>query len=497
MGTLERMAAVPPPAGDLSDLELTLRADAPTAAAGAAVHAVSITAGLSPERATRLRALVEQMVAESRSRECVDGAGDITVRTIHGAGRLHVEVLDRRLPVGRGDARHSEARRLVALGFADRMHIASAGAHGNRSACDVRVDDREAESLVGGEVLAPDVTEASPAEAEALEVRAMVPVDAPGLARCVYRCYGYSYLDPMMYRPRQIRRALRSGLMRSTVAVAPDGEVVGHCALTFERPGDPVPEAGKLVVDPRYRGHHIAERLAAGRKAAAVDQKLIGYWSECVTNHPFSQREVLGTGGAETGLLIGAVPAAITMQGLADESVGRHTLLPFYVPVDDARAATVHVPDRHAPFLATIVAALGLERGILTDPVDASGPSALSVGVSGEAGSAHLRVARVGEDLVDRVADELDGLQAFDLAVVHLDLPLGEPATVAAVEHLERLGFFWGAWVPWFTVDGDVLRLQRIGDRPVDVEHVSCARVEGEAIRDHVQAEWHRVQHGH
>ena len=73
--------------------------------------------------------------------------------------------------------------------------------------------------------------------------------------------------------------------------------MVGHCALTYERHGDPVPEAGKLVVDPRYRGHHLSERMAAVRKQEAVDAELAGFWSECVTNDPSSQREVAGTGG--------------------------------------------------------------------------------------------------------------------------------------------------------------------------------------------------------
>jgi hypothetical protein len=490
------VAPAVPNADDLTDAEVTLRRDAPVTVAGAAVRAVAVDAGLSAERATRLRVLVEQLVTESRRRECVDGAGDVTVRTLHGAGNLHVLVHDHRLPLAPGEARGSEARRLVALGFADHLHVRS-GADGNHAVCEVDIDDPESASLDGSEVLAADAAVVPSGQADALVVRGMVPADAAGLARCVYRCYGYSYVDPMMYRPRQIRRALRTGLMHSVVAVDPAGEVVGHCALTFERPGDLVPEAGRLVVDPRYRGHHLAERLAAARLAGAEDRKVVGYWVECVTNHPFSQREVIGTGGAETGLLIGAVPAQVSMQGLDDGGAGRHTLLPFAVPVTDVGPFPVHLPERHALFLAERAGALGVERDVVTRLVPADGTSAVSVDVSGTTGTAHVRVARVGADLVDRVADELDGLQAFDLAAVHLDLPLSQPATAAATTDLEQLGFAWGAWVPWFLTDGDVLRLQRVGDHPVDIEHVRCARPDGEAVRDHVVAEWHRVRHGH
>ena len=382
------------------------------------------------------------------------------------------------------------------MGFADGLHVSSHGPDGNRAAVDVVLDDQEADSLADGEVLADDVARATPADAERLEVRAMRPDDAAGLSRCVYRCYGYSYVDPMLYRPRQVRRAMRSGLVDSVVAVTPDGEVVGHCALTYERHGDPVPEAGKLVVDPRYRGHHLSERMAAVRKQEAVDAELAGFWSECVTNHPFSQREVAGTGGSETGLLIGAAPAAVTMAGLDNRTEGRHALITMYVPVLDRGPSTLHVPEHHVGLLGTLVDGLGLSRRVVGGTGPATGRSSVSVSVSAPSGVAHLRVAVVGADLVERVADHLEGLQAFDLAVVHLDLPIDGPAAAGAVQDLERLGFCWGAWMPAYSDRGDVLRLQRVGDRPVVTDHVQVAGPRGEAVRDHVLAEWRRVHRG-
>ena len=219
-----------------------------------------------------------------------------------------------------------------------------------------------------------------------------------------------------------------------------------------------------------------------------------------MTNHAFSQKEVIGTGGVETGLLIGAVPASLSMKGLANHQ-GRHTLLPMYVPVADPGGQTLHVPRRHASVLTAMVAASGLERDVVVDPAPAATGtgrrrSLLHVDVAVPAGTAHIRVEEVGDDLLDRVADELEGLQAFELGAVHLDLPLGDPATAAAVVDLERLGFCWGAWVPCFgTGTSDVLRLQRTGDHAADVDDVVCARPEGEAVRDHVVSEWHRVHH--
>jgi serine/threonine-protein kinase RsbW len=322
----------------------------------------------------------------------------------------------------------------------------------------------------------------------------MEPADAVGLTRCVYRCYGYSYVDPMLYRPAQVRRALERGVMRSTVAVTDGGEVAGHCALVYERPGDPVPEGGRMVVDPRWRGHHVAERMAERRSDAARRDGVAGYWGECVTVHPFSQREMVSVGGAETGLLIAAAPPT-HMEGLDDGAPGRRSLLAMYVPLAERSPQVVHVPPRHRDLLLVMAERLGLPRDARVSRSRAVGSTTIRSGVDRNLGTAHLRLGAVGHDLVDRVRAELAGLAAFSLAAVHLDIPLADPAASDAVEQLEeRLGFCWAAWLPSFVGSGDVLRLQLVLDRSVDLAGIECARPEGAEVRDRVIAEWSRVR---
>jgi anti-sigma regulatory factor (Ser/Thr protein kinase) len=475
-------------------LELRLRSDAPATAAGAALRAAAEAVGVGPDRSSRLRVLVEQLVTEARARERAAADGDVTVRVVEVGGGLHVEVADRRLPVTAAEARRLDSRRLVALGFADHLHTASHGEQGNVAEVSVRADAAPTADVGAEAVLDEAAPRVGDEIAAALEVRELHAADAEGLARCVYRCYGYSYLDPMLYRPELIRRAVRSRLLRSVVAVTPSGEVVGHIAMTFERAGDPVPEGGKLVVDPRYRGHHLAERLAEGRRAVAERLGLAGVWIECVTNHVFSQREVIASGGAETGFLIGVTPASVTMTGLADEAVGRHSLMTMFVPVRATPPCVVHVPQRYGDLVAGLAGRLGLERTVGTDGVRADGHTTLSTSVASDVGTAHLRLGRIGGDLIERVTQELEGLAPFDLAVVHLDVPIGGPAGAWAAESLERLGFCFGAWMPGFGPAGDVLRLQRVGSHPVDTAHVRCARPEGQEIRAAVLAEWERVR---
>jgi GNAT superfamily N-acetyltransferase len=477
-----------------ADLLVVLGDGAPVSAGGHAVRATALALGLGQERATRLEALVGQLAVEARARESVAGDGDLRMLVRHDGHRLHVEVRDRRLPLGPGEARRADSRRLVAMGFADRMRVESLGADGNIAVCSVDLDDVEVVEVEGA-VLDGSVPRASDEVASSVEVRRMEPADALGAARCVYRCYGYSYLDPMMYRPRQIRRALESGVMRSLVAVAGD-EVVGHIAMTYEHVDDPVPEGGKLVVDPRFRGHHLAERLGRARLEWAEELGLPGLWAECVTNHVFSQREVIAMGAVETGFLIGAQPATVQMQAVPNAVDGRHSLMAVYLPVRDPGSAELHVPARHAPLLEEVRDRLGLDRTVVTDVVDGTGRTTSRLTVSARVGLAEIRVTGVGADIVDHLAHQLDELATFDLAVVQLDLPLADPAAGWAAVESERLGWFFGAWLPCASPAGDVLRLQRLAGRPVDMVHVECARPEGEVVRDHTLGEWRRVSRG-
>ena len=73
----------------------------------------------------------------------------------------------------------------------------------------------------------------------------MHPEESFELSRCVYRSYGYSYDWDYIYYPDRIRELQEQGLMISCVAVTPEGEFVGHLAMTVERPGSPVGSPGR------------------------------------------------------------------------------------------------------------------------------------------------------------------------------------------------------------------------------------------------------------
>ena len=66
-------------------------------------------------------------------------------------------------------------------------------------------------------------------------VRRLRAEDATGVAACVRRVYGDSYLHRELYQPDQIIRLNETGELVSVVALDAGEQVVGHYAL--ERPG--------------------------------------------------------------------------------------------------------------------------------------------------------------------------------------------------------------------------------------------------------------------
>ena len=478
------------------ELVLTIAESEPLESASAAVRACAVGNGLVAERATRLQVVVEELLREAREREKVGEDGTIAVSVVIDGTSLRVAIRDDRLPLTSAEARHLPSRRLLSLGFVDGLHVGYLGPEGNLATCGMRLG-QGADRHIGDELVGDDEVDVPDGLEDDIVIRRMEGADVVGLIRCIYRCYGYTYPDPAFYEERHVRRLLRSGLLRSVVAETAQGEIVGHCALTLDGPADRVPEAGKMIVDPRFRGHHLAERMATLRNEVAIELGLAGVYCDCVTNHVGSQRAALQRGSVEVGLLIGAFSPSTTMAGLPNPDGGRRSLLAMYNTCAPVLGAGISLPDRLVDVVAPIAAELGLAREISTAaiaPREARSAHRVSLQAWSD-GTAVLSVDRIGADLRDRLADDLEGFHGLDLAVVLLDLPAHDPSAAWAAAEAERLGFAFCSWLPEGMGSSDTLRLQLVTDRTIDFASIRCATPSGEAIRDFTIAEWDRLRH--
>lgn len=474
-------------------LQMHLADPSSMGAAGEAVRAIADSRGLPAVRSTRIEAVVEELVREAFEREAVAGSEEVVVEVAFDGGSLWVSVLDHRLPLDPLQVRHLSSNRLAALGFVDALNVGFQGGSGNV----VHVEARLAGDLEGTHEphesdLAHDTTQEL---IDSVIIRRMVPDDAPSLIRCLYRSYGYSYPDRDLYDVHAIRRLLATETMLSVVAVLPDGEVVGHLALVYEEPGDLSPESGRLVVDPRLRGHHFTERLNVLRAELAELTGMVGMWSKAVTNHPISQHLAVSYGATEVGLLIGSQPTEVVQVGQPNPEAGWRSLMLLYRPATAIAPRRCVLPAHLAPMLEELADRTGIPREVSTTSTDpVASRTSLRTHLHPEHGLAHLRTRTIGRDLRRRVVHELRGLAAVRPGAVHLDIPLADPGAAWAAGELEHLGFCWAGWIPELTGAGDVLRYQRVGDHLVDVDHIEVASEHGAAMRDFTLAEWHRVK---
>lgn len=247
-----------------------------------------------------------------------------------------------------------------------------------------------------------------------------------------------------------------------------------------------------MIVDPDYHGHHIAEQMAEKRIEIAKHLDLPGFWTECVTNHPYSQHEMIAFGAQETGLILGADPASMMkMQGLENHSDTRMSLLAFYLPLKDM-SQTIFLPKHHIKFTSNLCKVLKLTRKIedLTEQGDGITESVALLDKIEQ--TVQISITHIGKDFRTHLTNELQKLNPNEVASIYLDLPLNQRAASHAYVELEKMGFFWGAWIPSYSVKGDILRLQKL-NQAVNFNEISTARAEGENIKKYVQSEWLRV----
>jgi RimJ/RimL family protein N-acetyltransferase len=315
--------------------------------------------------------------------------------------------------------------------------------------------------------------------------------DIPHLIDCVRRCYGESYDNPMMYDVAQLEDVINKKQMYSVVAKLDDGRVIGHCALSFDGTKNTAPEAGKMIVDPDFRGHHIAELMAKKRIEIAQSLDLPGFWTECVTNHPYSQHEMIAFNAKETGLFISNTPASFSMQGLQNFSDTRMSLLTFYLALKDLSHA-IFLPTQHIEHIQRLAQELNLKRVVADSSAIGSGSTTFITSLTPADQIATISIDHIGSDLLNVIVTELQKPDLSGIAAVYIDLPIEQKAAANAYSQLETIGFFWGAWIPNFTPRGDIMRLQKVF-KEANLDEIVCAREQGETVKKYVISEWLRV----
>jgi anti-sigma regulatory factor (Ser/Thr protein kinase)/GNAT superfamily N-acetyltransferase len=409
--------------------------------------------------------------------------GRYDVYVLRRPGQVVIAVEDRGLPfdyVPLQDGSDTALPDMLHRSFADEIRFVNLGRRGNRVELVKRLPHADVREHLSEDEHHRAVRAPAAPEDTLLEVRIMQPEESFELSRCVYRSYGYSYDWNDIYYPDRVRELQESGLMRSCVAVTPESEFVGHLAVTLERPDSPVGEAGQAVVDPRFRGHRLFERMKTFLAERAKEWGMYGLYSEATAVHPYSQKGNLHLGAKETGYLLGYIPASVSYKKIGEDKEGRRgSVALFYMRVNLEPERDAYPPVAYRGVAQQVIEHNGLRRTIkIATDLEMASSSRVSVNVRQDHNLAFLRVEEPGADLGELVRLRVRELCLHRVDCIYVDLPLSHPATAQAGAGLRDLGFFFGGIIPEAysgAIGGDVLRLQYLNNIEIKPDDVYTA----------------------
>ena len=323
---------------------------------------------------------------------------------------------------------------------------------------------------------------------EELEIRDAGPDDAEAISQLLYENYHLTYGHPDFYRPRWVSERLESGALLSTVAVHGD-QVIGHHAVMPEH-GATSAETGVAVVHSAYRGLGIFNRVFDHTLARAETAGLDAVWGRAVTVHPYSQRAESSHGYRDTALMLGSVPAKMTMEGVDAGGPGTRTasLLAYRILRHSERA--VSLPTRHAGLLRATYDNVGLAT---TDPgrVAELAGEAVEIGEDATRSTGSITMRRPD---ASAFAKALRHLLARHHDVIYADLDLQRGvATDDTVQQLGEVGFFYAGLVLHGRYGHDYLRLQRMNAENIEVAQIVCDSKFSQAVLAAVLEDRRRV----
>jgi anti-sigma regulatory factor (Ser/Thr protein kinase)/GNAT superfamily N-acetyltransferase len=420
--------------------------------------------------------------------------GSFDVVILRQPGRVVVAVEDQGLPF---DFRKFDVEKESGLGtilmkaFADEIHFLNLGRCGKRVELVKNLPYKDVEAYISEEEKDRALPLPSIPKDVAVTIRLMTPDDSVDLARCVYRCYGYTYANGDVYFPDRVREFLESGLMVSHVALTPDGGIIGHIAIRKESPDARIGERGQAVVDPRYRGHGLLNKLVSSSVENAKATGMYGTYSEAVTVHTYSQKAAFSIGARETGILLGFTPATMLFKKIQEgDRQQRQAAVLLYTRYNDEPFRDVYPPFHHQAIIRRIYERNNFRRNIVNaldvkEQADVPPSSQVDIRVQTDASRAFMCITQYGADLEELVKFRLRELCLRRIDCIYIDLPLSHPATPKFCASMEMLGFFFAGIIPEMS-EGDVLRLQYLNNVDVDLENIQIASDFGKELLDYV-----------
>lgn len=305
----------------------------------------------------------------------------------------------------------------------------------------------------------------SAAAVDGYRIDDFLPEDAPAISSGFRTVYGEHYVSGAVYDPSYFVKGNADGSLRSFIARAEDGELVGHLALVHSAPYRGLAEVAQGIVLPEHRRAGLLSRMIDHLVAAAATTSgCCGVFGTALANHTISQRALLHAGFRDIGFEIDYVPPRLFER---EQSVDGPVSIVFQYRVIRAEEnLATYLPAPYAGLLANLFKRLGEERQYKTPRgrmpwVKKSRMATLDLP---RFDMTRLLVHKSAADLEERVAQAEQDARAAGRRMLQVVLNLGEPACGPAVTLLRQQGFWFGSLLPRW-LDHDALLMQKSLDQ--------------------------------
>ncbi|NYB53072.1 MAG: ATP-binding protein [Methanobacteriaceae archaeon] len=442
------------------------------------IRKLAYIAGLSDLEVRRLELAAEEAFMNTLEHAYPDGSlGDIFIKAEISETELTLSIRDEGLPFDKSPESYPPPEFAVespeqGLGFrlirsaVDEAHFENLGRKGKV----LRMVKRLSRSFESEQDVISRTAELAPDQNYV--IRPMEPEEAIQVAQLFWAAYGYSYKNEDFYRPEGLLHLIGTGRVISYVAVAENGDVVGHGGLLSHGPV-PMAEEALLVVDPAHRSRGIMEMIHSALQEKAVNMQLKGVSVDPVTSHIISQRKIIQLGGRPCGIDLAACPPRV-FKGLAneDENPQRESYLHCFNYLTTPSPIKIYVPEYHQAMISKIYENMG-QVHTFGKPSPGKLEGDFQVNYDKTLLKGEIKVLKSNEHQwleIIRVADDLAEFAGAEVVVI--DLPVSQPASILLAELAEDSGFFFGGIRPQEAYDGDYFRLQRL-HVPLDISRLT------------------------
>lgn len=309
------------------------------------------------------------------------------------------------------------------------------------------------------------------------------------LVQCLYNVFGYTYSADGIYYPEVILERKHRGVYRGFVAVNEAGVVVAHVAMLKESADARICESGQAFVSPEYGRRGLFNSLKKMLIQQAENEGLYGVLSGAVTGHLYTQKGNISLGCIEVGLELGYIPSDLKSVVPRKGAEQRQAVLSYFYCTSHQKEQSIYVPIQHREMIEKTYDHLGLSRTFICTDVATEfkvEESEVTMSVKTEWNQLHLNIKQPGRDLALRIRNILRQSAIGGVAVTYVSLSLTDPYTIAIVDILEKLGFYYSGIMPYEINGSDSIRMQSLADNNIAPEYVITESVWGTQIKQYV-----------